>query len=251
MADQQLIMQFSTSPAGFALRLVLACGHRLCAAHLLLVVGIGFSVPPAVATDLFSRLDAQGQMHWSTQAWDSSYQKAIALPPDSVQSNPELPMFPVATWTKPHRQIEQRRQAYYPLVNRVALRHGVDTGLVMSLIEVESGFRNDAVSVKGARGLMQLMPATATRYGLRHVRELHDPQRNVEMGVHHLKDLLTLYGGHPAMAMAAYNAGSQAVARQGQRIPRYTETMLYVPAVLAGAARHSPPTDLPVAADMQ
>ncbi len=229
---------FSTSPARLAFRIVLAFGHRLCTARWLMAVGIGLSGPPAVATDVFSRLDAQGQMYWSTQAWDSSYQRVFAALPDSVHSHPVLPILPVANQSRAHRQTEQRRQAYYLLVNRVAQRHGVDTDLVMALIEVESAFRHDAISVKGARGLMQLMPATAARYGLRHVGELHDPQRNVEIGVRHLKDLLTLYGGHSALAVAAYNAGPQAIARHGQRIPRYRETMLYVPAVLASATRH-------------
>lgn len=222
------------------MRLALAFepGTRLI--RLLMALGAGLSPLPVLATDIFSSRDAQGQMRWSTQALDESYQKTIALPSDPLQSDLTLSLSKAATRSKAHRQMEQGRQVYYPLVNRVALRHGVDTGLVMALIEVESGFRSNAISSKGARGLMQLMPATALRYGLRDVRELHDPQRNVEMGVHHLKDLLTLYGGHAALAVAAYNAGPQAVARHGQRIPRYTETMLYVPAVLAGAVRHAP-----------
>ena len=205
-----------------------------------LATGIGPSALPVFATDIFSSMDANGQMRWSTQAWDRSYHKTITLPLDQTSAALPLTSSSAFTLTRGQTELDQRRRRYYPLVARITRRMGVDTALAMAVIEVESGFHNEAISVKGARGLMQLMPATATRYGLRGLRELHDPQRNIEMGVHHLKDLLARYGGHPALAVAAYNAGSQAVARQGQRVPRYAETMLYVPSVLASAARHAP-----------
>lgn len=133
--------------------------------------------------------------------------------------------------------METRRRSLYPLIESAARRHGVNTEMVMALIEVESGFNTHAVSPKGARGLMQLLPATAVRYGLRDVSELHDPARNIDIGIRHLKDLLIHHDGQWTLAMASYNAGQQAVAKHGQRIPGYTETMLYVPAVLAKAAR--------------
>jgi soluble lytic murein transglycosylase-like protein len=82
---------------------------------------------------------------------------------------------------------------------------------------------------------MQLMPATAARYG---VTDPGDPAQNIDAGVRHLKDLLNVqHQGNVALALAAYNAGQGAVARHGGRIPPYRETMLYVPAVLAAAAR--------------
>jgi soluble lytic murein transglycosylase-like protein len=105
---------------------------------------------------------------------------------------------------------------------------------VLSLIDVESRFDPQAISPKGARGLMQLLPATAARYGMHALTELHDPQRNIDLGVRHLKDLLQSNQDNWALALAAYNAGNGAVQR-GQRIPAYRETMLYVPAVLVRA----------------
>lgn len=195
---------------------------------------------PAFAADIFSSTDVDGQVRWSTQAWDASYERNVPLSsPQVIATSPQTSRNATAP-SKAQIQMEKRRLQFYPMVDRVARRHGVDTDLVMALIEVESGFHNQAISPKGARGLMQLLPATATRYGMREVRELHDPERNIEIGVQHVKDLLNTYGGHPALAMAAYNAGPQAVAKYGQRIPHYVETMLYVPAVLAGIVRHAP-----------
>lgn len=216
-------------------------GMRKCLRLVLLALatGIGPSALPVFAKDIFSSTDADGQTRWSTQAWDGSYHKIITMHLDQTSAALPLTSSSAFTLTRAQIELDQRRRKFFPLVERVTRRMGVDTALAMAVIEVESGFHNEAISVKGARGLMQLMPATATRYGLRDLRELHDPQRNIEMGVHHLKDLLAINGGHHALALAAYNAGSQAVARRGQRIPRYAETMLYVPAVLASAARHA------------
>ena len=83
---------------------------------------------------------------------------------------------------------------------------------------------------------MQLMPATARQYGIRDAAALDDPQQNIDAGVRHLKSLLDRYNGNLALALSAYNAGAGAVARHGDRIPPFRETMLYVPAVLAKVA---------------
>jgi hypothetical protein len=114
------------------------------------------------------------------------------------------------------------------LAAKVALRHGLDPDLVLAVVGVESGFRPEAVSPKGAQGLMQLMPETATALG---VQDAFDPAANLDAGVRHLGSLLTLYGGDVARALAAYNAGEGAVARHGG-IPPYRETRAYVRRVL-------------------
>jgi soluble lytic murein transglycosylase-like protein len=115
------------------------------------------------------------------------------------------------------------------LATAAARRHGLDPALVLAVVAVESGFRPEAVSPKGAEGLMQLMPATAGSLG---VRDALDPEQNLDAGVRHLGSLLTLYGGDLALALAAYNAGEGAVARHGG-IPPYKETRAYVKRVLA------------------
>lgn len=88
---------------------------------------------------------------------------------------------------------------------------------------------------------MQLMPATGERYGLTGAHSWRDPERNIDAGVRHLKDLLSQHQGNVALALAAYNAGAGAVSRHQARIPPYRETMLYVPAVLAKSASISAP----------
>ncbi len=109
-----------------------------------------------------------------------------------------------------------------------ARRHGLDPRLVLAVISVESGFRPQAVSPKGAQGLMQLMPTTAGALG---VGDAFDPEQNLEGGVRHLGSLLSLYDGDLRRALAAYNAGEGAVARHNG-VPPYAETQAYVRRVL-------------------
>jgi soluble lytic murein transglycosylase-like protein len=117
-------------------------------------------------------------------------------------------------------------EAFRALVTSAAARHGVDARVVSALIEVESAYHSRAVSPKGARGLMQVMPATGRQYG---ALDLFDPKVNVEAGVQHLKKLLSRYD--LPLALAAYNAGEAAVNRFGG-IPPFRETQNYVTRIL-------------------
>jgi soluble lytic murein transglycosylase-like protein len=114
------------------------------------------------------------------------------------------------------------------LVVATARRHGLDPALVLAVVGVESAFRPEAVSPKGAQGLMQLMPRTAESLG---VENALDPAQNLDGGTRHLGSLLALYGGDVERALAAYNAGEGAVARHGG-IPPFRETREYVRRVL-------------------
>jgi soluble lytic murein transglycosylase-like protein len=117
-----------------------------------------------------------------------------------------------------------RRSKYDPIIERYAAQYGVDATLVRAVIQVESDFDPACVSHKGARGLMQLMPATAKRFG---VTKVHDPDQNIQGGVRYLALLLRLFDGDLHRALAAYNAGENAVIRYGG-IPPYAETTEYV-----------------------
>ena len=104
-------------------------------------------------------------------------------------------------------------------------RHGVDPLLLYSVMHQESSFKSRAISPKGARGLMQLMPLTAARYG---VTNIFDPKQNIEGGARYLHFLLDHFDGDLNLALAGYNAGEGAVEKYGWRIPPYSETQEYV-----------------------
>ena len=145
-------------------------------------------------------------------------------PPQPVVAKPPSP---------PNDPVPARTAGpYRDLIRAAATRHALAPELIESVILVESNFEARAVSRKGARGLMQLMPATAARLG---VRNVFDVRQNVEGGVRHLRYLVDLYGGNLALALAAYNAGVDAVGRYGG-IPPYAETRAYVQRVLRSVA---------------
>lgn len=106
-----------------------------------------------------------------------------------------------------------------------ATRHGLDPLLIYSVMHQESSFKQRAISHKGARGLMQLMPGTAARFG---VTNIFDPKQNIEGGSRYMKFLLNRFDGNLSLALAGYNAGEGAVDKYGWRIPPYAETQEYV-----------------------
>jgi hypothetical protein len=127
--------------------------------------------------------------------------------------------------SSPSAKLEERRRAYAPLINRVAQEQQLQPELLHAVVRAESAYDPRAVSSKGAVGLMQLMPATAKRYGV-HDRE--DPRQNLSGGARYLRDLLELFEDDLTLALAAYNAGENAVLRYGRQVPPYPETQNYV-----------------------
>ncbi len=133
------------------------------------------------------------------------------------------------------------------LLKDASVMHGIDYELLQALIATESGFDARAVSPKGAVGLMQLMPPTAARYGVRTdnaspvAQKLTDPKTNIRAGSSYLRDLIDLFPGQIELAVAAYNAGEGAVQRAGNKIPNYPETQNYVKTVMQLYTHLKPP----------
>ncbi len=120
------------------------------------------------------------------------------------------------------------RQNYDPLIEKHATDNGIDPDLIRAMMNQESGGKPGAVSPKGARGLMQLMPGTAARFG---TTDINDPDQNIRGGARYLKFLSDKFNGNPDLVIAGYNAGEGAVEKYGNKIPPYKETQQYVPAV--------------------
>ena len=124
------------------------------------------------------------------------------------------------------------------LLREASETHGIDYELLQALIATESGFNAAAVSPKGAVGLMQLIPPTAERYGVKAEKDapihqkLTDPRTNIRAGASYLRYLINLFPGQLELALAAYNAGEGAVQRAGNKIPNYPETKNYVKTVM-------------------
>jgi soluble lytic murein transglycosylase-like protein len=132
--------------------------------------------------------------------------------------------------------MRQRREALDPLIAAAAAEADLHADLVHAVIRAESAYRADAVSHKGAMGLMQLMPATAERFG---VTDRGDPEQNLRGGTTYLRELLTMFDNDLILALAAYNAGENAVLRYGRQVPPFPETQTYVRRVLAFYEQHA------------
>jgi soluble lytic murein transglycosylase-like protein len=145
----------------------------------------------------------------------------VDVPTEQVLSiEPEEVFTPV-----PHVEAPQSQEPFGELIRAAAERYKVDADLITSVIAAESNFDPKAISRRNARGLMQLLPSTATRLG---VKNIFDPQENIDAGTHYLGDLLQLYKNDLALALAAYNAGPEQVLRHGQRVPPFAETTSYI-----------------------
>jgi len=146
----------------------------------------------------------------------------VDVPSEEIVSidRQEVPL-PPSTQTATREDVER-------WVNSASDQHSVDPDLIRSVIKAESGFNSRAVSPKGAQGLMQLMPSTASQLG---VKDAFAPGENIEGGTRYLRDLLVLYNNDMAKALAAYNAGPQRVA-QYNGVPPYRETHAYVARVI-------------------
>ncbi|HTG99960.1 MAG TPA: lytic transglycosylase domain-containing protein [Vicinamibacterales bacterium] len=135
-------------------------------------------------------------------------------------------------------RVGKRSTTYDSIIDEHATQHGVRSDLVRAVIQAESAFNPTARSVKGAMGLMQLMPATAVAYG---VSNAYDPAENIRAGVAYLRGLLDRYSQNEELALAAYNAGPTAVEKYGRTVPPYRETKNYVAKIQKNAGSRPAP----------
>jgi len=180
------------------------------------LVLLGFLVPAAARADIYAFTDGTGVTHYSNVPTDSRYERVLREPVSALAAGNG------AGW-------RARAATYSTLIDEAAHRAGVDAALLRAMIAVESAFDPHAQSRKGAQGLMQLRPETARRYG---VSQPFDPRENLRAGASYVRDLLARYEQDVELALAAYNAGEDAVDRHGRTIPPFSETRAYVPAVL-------------------
>ena len=187
--------------------------------------------------DLWAHVDERGVTHFAAEQVDARYQLFFRGNDfDSTRDTPvnALPM-PYALPAAGARLLaffdiapDYKRVKHH--LRAASSQHGVDYELLQAVIATESGFDAAAVSPKGAVGLMQLMPDTAKRYG---VTNLTDPDQNIEGGTRYLKDLIEMFTPNLELAVAAYNAGENAVIKYNYSIPPYPETQNYVKQVLS------------------
>ena len=228
---------------------------------------LGLFALPAVA-DVWGYVDAKGVAHFSTEKLDERYElffkggesfsteksdRSAPAPSGKKSSNDYV--MPAGSAHAPTKllayfDVSPNYKAVKHLLKDAAQMHGIDYELLQALIATESGFDTFAVSPKGAVGLMQLMPPTAERYGVKAdkktpiEKKLTDPKTNIKAGSTYLRDLIKLFPGQLELAVAAYNAGEGAVQRAGNKIPNYPETKNYVKTVMQLYGHLKPPTVL-------
>lgn len=178
-------------------------------------------VPRDAAADIYKKVDRFGVIHYTNVPTDKRFYRVV------IREMPRISAVPgYRIEASSFSRADSR--AFDPIIANLSRRFRVEQALVKAVIKAESGFKPNAVSPKGARGLMQLMPGTAQMHG---VRNIHEPMDNIAGGVQHLRMLLDRYSNNVVLALAAYNAGEGNVDQYGG-IPPFEETRNYVHRVL-------------------
>ncbi|MEJ8822379.1 lytic transglycosylase domain-containing protein [Variovorax humicola] len=200
----------------------------------------------ASAADIYGYIDDKGVAHFASGKLDERYQlffkggrsfdTADGVLPPGRRGNGKVS--PVSQTLVAMFEKSPNYRTAKAAMQDASKRHAIDYELLQALVATESGFDAQALSPKGAMGLMQVMPATAERYGVQADKrrsledKLYDPRINIATGSRYLRDLIAMFPGQVELALAAYNAGEGAVQRAGNKIPNYRETQDYVQTVL-------------------
>ncbi|MEO7400386.1 MAG: lytic transglycosylase domain-containing protein [Polaromonas sp.] len=214
----------------------------------LLALVLAASQATPARADMWRFVDAQGVSHFSGTQLDKRYQllfrgaESFSAGAGKATGGSETVRASAVPAASPRRltyfDVSPSYMAVKHLLREASETHGIDYELLQAVIATESGFNTQAVSPKGAVGLMQLIPPTAERYGVKAEKDLPiqkkltDPRTNIGAGSRYLRDLIKLFPGQLELAVAAYNAGEGAVQRAGNKIPNYPETQNYVKNVM-------------------
>ena len=228
-----------------------------------MVLCLGLAGAGLAHADLYGYIDEQGVAHFANAQVDERY---VLFMKDSVAGErvvssapgPAPALRPVSGNADSHRLYRYlvnhpNLPRMQPLIHSAASRYGVDPALVKAVMAVESGFNPQAVSPKGAIGLMQVIPDTGARFGVvadakRTVQQkLHDPAINIPTGVRYLSQLTRMFPGRIDLVLAAYNAGEGAVQKYRNQIPPYPETQNYVKTVMQFYQFYNPAAPLQIA----
>lgn len=205
-----------------------------------ILLALSLSLTGAAAhADIYGYVDAEGTAHFATEKLDQRYQ--LFARDDAVFDTGRLDLSAPSSEHKPlsaalsrHLGGHPNLKKFEPLLHQAASDFGLQPALLKAIMAAESGFNPAAVSPKGAIGLMQVMPATAERYGLQAgakkslQQKLADPQTNIRLSARYLRDLTRLFPGQPELVIASYNAGEGAVQKYRNTVPPYPETRNYV-----------------------
>jgi soluble lytic murein transglycosylase-like protein len=185
--------------------------------------------------DIYGYIDAEGIAHFAAEKVDERYQ--LFMQGTTALDSSRLPQGAAASRQTPllaYLSQHPNLKKFEPLLEQAAKEFSLDPALLKAVMAAESGFNPAAISPKGAIGLMQVMPATAERYGLQADRKksveqkLSDPKTNIRLGARYLRDLHKLFPAKPDLVIASYNAGEGAVQRYNNTVPPYPETRNYV-----------------------
>ena len=167
--------------------------------------------------DIYKRVAADGKVYYTDKPKKVSGYKRI------IKSKPK-------GYKKSLKYLARNKKKFSPFIVQAAKKHSLDAKLLHAVIRTESAYNEKAISSAGAVGLMQLMPATAKRYG---VSDRKNGKQNIDGGARYLKDLLKMFNSDLSLVLASYNAGEGAVKKYNNSIPPYPETQNYVRKVLA------------------
>jgi soluble lytic murein transglycosylase-like protein len=187
---------------------------------LLLVAGVTLATADGARADIYKYTDKHGRVYLTDTPQHSGYKRLV-----KTWKGWEEPKSSIAL-----KDFEKNRKTHSSTIDHYARQYRLPSSLVHAVVTAESAYDPNAISKAGAVGLMQLMPETARRYGVGNRR---NPSENVSAGTRYLRDLMVMFNNDVRLALAAYNAGENAVKQYGNRIPPYPETRNYVKKVLA------------------